>query len=81
MSTWIWVIVVAAIVVVAVLILSATIQRRRSEQLRSGFGPEYDRTVESTGDRKAAEAELRDRQHRHDELELRPLAPRARTAS
>jgi hypothetical protein len=78
-STWVWVIVVAAIVIVALLALAATIQRRRSEQLRSGFGPEYDRTLDRTGDRKAAEADLRERQHRHDELELRPLAPRART--
>jgi hypothetical protein len=77
-STWLWVIVVAAIVVVAVLILSATIQRRRSELLRSDFGPEYDRTVERTGDRGAAEADLRERRQRHDELQLRPLAPLAR---
>lgn len=78
MSAWVWVIIVAAIVIVAVLILSAAIQRRRSDLLRSGFGPEYDRTVDRTGDRKAAEADLRERQHRHDELQLRPLAPRAR---
>ena len=78
MSTWVWVIIVAAIVIVAVLILSAAIQRRRSDLLRSGFGPEYERTVDRTGDRKAAEADLRERQHRHDELELRPLAARAR---
>ena len=79
MSTWLWIIFVVAIVIVAVLIASAAIQRRRSDLLRSGFGPEYDRTVDRTGDRKAAEADLRERQHRHDELELRPLAPRART--
>ena len=78
MSTWLWVIIVAAIVIVAVLILSTAIQRRRSDLLRSGFGPEYDRTVDRTGDRKAAEADLRERRHRHDELQLRPLAPRAR---
>jgi hypothetical protein len=77
-STWVWVIVVVAIVVVAVLILATAIRRRRSELLRSGFGPEYDRTVDRTGDRKAAESDLRERQQRHDELQLRPLAPRAR---
>jgi len=78
MSTWLWIILVVAVVIIAVLILSATIQRRRTERLREGFGPEYDRTVESAGGRGAAEAELRDRQQRHDELELRPLAPLAR---
>ena len=78
MSTWLWIAVVVAVVVVAIAILSSVIRRRRSEVLRTGFGPEYDRTVERTGDRSAAEADLRDRQRRHDELELRPLAPLAR---
>ena len=61
-STWLWIILVVAVVIIAVLILSATIQRRRTERLREGFGPEYDRTVERAGGRGAAEAELRDRQ-------------------
>lgn len=78
MSAWVWIVIVAAIVIVAVLILAAVIRSRRSEQLRSGFGPEYDRTVERVGDRSAAEADLRERQERHDELELRPLDPLAR---
>jgi hypothetical protein len=77
-STWLWIVVVVAVVVVAVAILSSVIRRRRSEILRTGFGPEYDRTVERAGGRSAAEADLRDRQRRHDELELRPLAPLAR---
>jgi hypothetical protein len=78
MSTWLWVVIVVAVVVVAVAILTASIRRRRTEALRTGFGPEYDRTVDRTGDRASAEADLRDRQRRHDELELRPLAPLAR---
>jgi hypothetical protein len=78
MSTWLWVVVVAAIVVIAVLIMSTAIRSRRSERLREGFGPEYDRTVDRAGGREAAEAELRRRQARHDELQLRPLAPLAR---
>jgi len=77
-STWLWIIFVVAVVVIAVLVLSAAIQRRRTERLRDGFGPEYDRTVDRAGGRGAAEAELRERQHRREELELRPLAPLAR---
>ena len=49
MSAWLWVLIVAAILVVAVLILTTSIRSRRSAQLRSGFGPEYDRTVERVG--------------------------------
>ena len=78
MSTWLWVVLVIAVVVVALLILATAIRSRRTERLKEGFGPEYDRTVNRTGDRQAAESELRDRQARHDELELRPLAPLAR---
>jgi hypothetical protein len=78
MSTWLWVVLVVAVVVVALLILATAIRSRRTERLREGFGPEYDRTVDRTGDRQVAESELRERQARHDELELRPLAPLAR---
>ncbi len=78
MSSWVWILVVVVVVVVVVAIASWVGRRRGTERLREGFGPEYDRTVESTGDRASAEAELRDRQRRHDELDLRPLAPDAR---
>ena len=78
MSTWLWAVLVIAVVIVAVLILVTAIRGRRSERLREGFGPEYDRAIDRAGDRGAGEAELRDRKARHDELELRPLAPLAR---
>jgi len=78
MSTWLWAVLVIAVVIVAVLILVTAIRNRRSERLRDGFGPEYDRAIDRAGDRGAGEAELRDRKARHDELELRPLAPLAR---
>lgn len=78
MSTWLWVVLVIAVVVIAVLIMTTAIRGRRSERLREGFGPEYERTVDRAGSQAAAEAELRERQARRDELELRPLAPIAR---
>jgi hypothetical protein len=77
-STWLWIVLVLIVLAVAVAIASAVIRRRRSHILQEGFGPEYDRTLERTGSQGRAEADLRDRQRRRDELELRPLAPRAR---
>jgi hypothetical protein len=66
-------IVIAAIVIV--LIAAAIYMQRRSKGLRDRFGPEYRRTVEETGGRFKAEAELREREKRVEKLELRPLEP------
>lgn len=69
------------IVIVALLIIFAIAmiaRRAKTRQLRERFGPEYDRTVRTAGDRQKAEAELRERQKRHDELKLRELDPSAR---
>ncbi|MEU3063834.1 hypothetical protein AB0P12_33630 [Streptomyces subrutilus] len=70
-STLIAVIVVAAVVVIALTALLWTLSRRR--HLRERFGPEYERTVEDEGGRMAAERELRARESRHDELEIKEL--------
>jgi len=78
MQTWVWIVIaVAAAVVVLALIWSAT-RARRSRALKDTFGREYDRTVEQTGDKREAERELRERQKRHDELDIRPLSQEAR---
>ncbi len=74
-------IVVTVIVVVAVLVILGALlvpRMRRSQQLKQRFGPEYDRTVESTGDRRAAERDLQERAQRREELDIRPLDPAAR---
>lgn len=78
MDTWVWIViaVVAAIVVLGVL-WGAT-RTRRTRSLQDRFGREYDRTVEQAGGRREAERELRDREKRHQELELRPLSQEAR---
>jgi hypothetical protein len=78
MSAWLWAVLIAAFAVVAALFLATAFRSHRSERLRAGFGPEYERAITRAGDRETGEAELRDRQARHDELELRPLAPLAR---
>jgi hypothetical protein len=79
MSIWLWIVIIVVAVLVIGAIAAGAAKRRRTSQLREGFGPEYDRTLERTGDRAAAEHDLRERQARHDELELRPLDPMART--
>src|SRR5690349_21724849 len=53
-------------------------RRRRSEQLREHFGPEYERSVSSTGDQRAAEAELAARRKRREEFDVRELRPEER---
>jgi hypothetical protein len=79
MDTWVWILiaVVAALVVLGVLWYVA--QQRRTRALQDRFGgSEYDRTLEQEGGRRSAERELREREKRHEELELRPLSPEAR---
>jgi hypothetical protein len=68
-------ILVVAAVVVAILAIVRTTRRRA---LRTKFGPEYDRAVETQVDRTAAERELRERERRHAELTLTPLSAQAR---
>ena len=52
---WVLVAILAIALAVAVVML---VRQRRSQQLREGFGPEYERTIAETGDRRAAESEL-----------------------
>src|ERR1700733_4617608 len=81
MATLIWV-VIAIVVVVAVALVAVAARKRRSAALRDRFGPEYDRVVESSGDQRAAEAELRDRERQRAQSgwEPRPEAARLRFA-
>jgi hypothetical protein len=51
---------------------------RRSRSLQDRFGREYERTVDRAGGRREAEQELREREKRHGELEVRPLSQDAR---
>jgi hypothetical protein len=49
------------------------LQKRRSENLRERFGPEYDHTIHELGGQREAEAELEARQKRVERLKIRPL--------
>jgi len=67
---------ILAIVVLLMLVVGLLLTRkRRSEKLEEKFGPEYQRTVEDTGSRAKAEAELLARQKRVDKLNIVPLTP------
>lgn len=68
------VIVIVIVVVVAAVVVAAVLyRRRRSEQLQQRFGPEYQRTVEETDDRREAEKDLRGREKRRSGFEITPV--------
>ncbi|MEU9303189.1 hypothetical protein [Streptomyces sp. NPDC048269] len=75
-NTLITVIVVAAVVVLALSLMLWMLARRR--HLRGQFGPEYERTVEEKGGKLAAERDLRAREERHDQLDIKELPPERR---
>jgi hypothetical protein len=78
MDTWVWIVIVAAVVLAVLAVVWFALRSRRRQALQERFGPEYDRTVETTGGRRAAESELREREQRHEELDIRELSPAAR---
>ncbi len=69
------IIVVAVVIIVLLIVGFLLMQRRRTEKLQSNFGPEYDRALRETGDKRKAEAELHERQKRVEKLPIRPLDP------
>jgi hypothetical protein len=76
MSTWI---IAPALIFVGFLIaiaITVIARRRRTDQLRRTFGPEYDRTLrEQEGNARRAEATLVDREKRVESFPLRTLSP------
>jgi hypothetical protein len=72
------IIVIAVIVAIIVIAVAMAASRRNSGRLQGTFGPEYDRTVQHTGDRRQAERELAGRVDRRKHLNIVPLAPQAR---
>jgi hypothetical protein len=81
MPDWGWiviaVVVIAVIAVLAVVLARPAMRRKRSERLKGTFGPEYERTVAETGDRKAAEAELAAREQKRKKLDIVALSHEA----
>ena len=72
------VVVVVLLIAIAALAAPRLRERKRSKGLKGRFGPEYDRTVEETGDRTTAEDDLERREQRRRQLDIRPLEPAAR---
>lgn len=78
MNQWIWVVLAVVVIVVLGLVAFRALRERRTRQLRTGFGPEYDRTVEQAEDKRSAEAELNQRQKRRSAFDIRPLSHESR---
>ena len=78
MPGWAWVLVAIAAGIVVALIVWQALKAQRSRGLKQRFGPEYDRTVERSGSRGDAEAELEARKQRRDQLDIQPLSAAAR---
>lgn len=71
---------VVVLIIVVVLLIAALValgvmfaRRRRSDQLREQFGPEYENQLSETGDRNAVEQDLQARRNRRAKLDIRPL--------
>lgn len=73
MSTGTLIAIIVPVVVVLLLCALAASMIMRRRRLQARFGPEYQRTVEAKGSRRAAERELREREQRHDALHIKEL--------
>ena len=69
---------VIIVVLLALIVIAGLWYLNRRRALQRRFGPEYDRAVAESDSRSAAERELRERERRHAELELRELDPESR---
>src|SRR5256714_15642048 len=78
MASWVWIVIAIAAVVVLALVVWSALRTRRTQTLKEGFGPEYDRTVADAPSKREAEADLLERRERREELDIRPLDAGAR---
>ncbi len=65
-------------VVLALVVIGLVVAMMRQRKLKDRFGPEYERTVDEAGSRRAAEKELSSREQRHEALDIRPLDEESR---
>jgi DNA-binding ferritin-like protein len=75
---WGWILIGIAVVCILAATAWYVLARQRSERLRSRFGPEYDRALGESTSKREAEAELRAREERRAQFDIRPLSPAAR---
>jgi hypothetical protein len=74
MDPSVWIVLIVVLVVIAGAAFFYT-QQQKTRQLRARFGSEYDRSLQETGNRRHAEAELARREERVAHLDIRPLMP------
>lgn len=69
-------IVIGVLIALAVIVIAIVLmQKRRTDELRGKFGPEYQRLVQERGDEKHVEKELASRVERVKQLHIKPLSP------
>ncbi len=73
-TTYIIIGVVLVLVVLGAVIAAVSSRRQRSKGFQNKYGPEYDRTVQSAGTEKKAQAELDERRKHVETLNIRPLS-------
>jgi hypothetical protein len=75
MPVWQWILIVGIVVIVGGVVGAALAanRRKKTERLKEHFGPEYERTASLTGDPKAAEKELVERERKRKKLDIHPL--------
>jgi len=74
MPVWGWILIAVGTVLLVAIVAWAMVARQRTRRLQDRFGPEYDRTVGDSKNRREAESQLTAREKRHDQLDLRPLS-------
>jgi hypothetical protein len=80
MATWVWIVIAVVVVVVALGVIWAALRARRTKALQERFGSEYDRVAADAPTKRAAQAELREREERREQFDIRPLEPEQRKA-
>jgi len=80
MATWVWIVIAVVVVLVVLGVIWIGLRARRSKGLQERFGSEYDRVAADAPTKRAAESELREREERREQFDIRPLEPEERKA-
>jgi hypothetical protein len=78
MDAWVWIVIAVVVLAVLAAVALNAMRRRQRHRLQSRFGPEYDRALDDADNRRAAEHDLREREAKREQLELRPLSAASR---
>ena len=80
MDTWVWIVIAVVVALVVLGAILAGLRTRRSKGLQERFGTEYDRVAADAPTKRAAEAELREREQRREQFDITPLSVERREA-